>query len=926
MNEPVPPRHGVDHVVAKAHLAATWWSAYAERLAASGIGETSRDVIEDDARFIVERGIFGDGEPGSKGWMSSRERRGLVMGAVQSGKTASMMAVAALALDRGVDGLVILGGTRTTLWVQTLERVLEQLDTLPDSHKRRLRLPRGRASELEGSDLDLVYSISHGAAEQAIKKNRPLLVVAMKNTAHLERLGRALHDAVYPASAKRDRPFHLLVIDDEADDSSVVDVSADASDTLDVRYKQVPRRILDLWEARNRPGQTAFPHVYATYLAYTATPQANFLQDARNPLAPTEFVASLRTPGAVGDPAVRSSSYRIPDGIRGWYTGGEVYYHTLADVPICVPTDEVDPDDLVADGVRAYLVASALRALRNPSRLGPVQAESRTFASRAEVRDHVLPPMSMLVNPAATKDSHFDLAKKILDWSHGTDTDHHSYAETGSRGRPLGTVGIATDMEEHVERWTAWLETYREGAAKTATVLALEAVPTVVDDWDLVRRTILDEVVPGTGVAVINSDENADDRPEFSPHERVDGSWGAPANCSTIFVSGNVMSRGLTLEGLTTTLFTRSASTPLADTQMQMQRWFGYRGGYVDLCRVLMPQDQIDLFTRYHENDEALRRDVLHAMESETVPDLTILQGRSFRATGKITNVQAQPLFPGPKPFVRHMNPPGLDDENLRFVSQLFSHAVTPVPDSTASQGLLLDEPVALLDAADLLDRLAYTDHGPGPVSREASRWSSVAHHAKLPADDLASPLYRAPRVEASVDLGSTSPYEIAAYLRLWHAAIPRLVPGLMTTDDRPVPWDLVEKETLERRRPRLWVGLRFGSGDPVTAGPLASLPWTVRPMQRSVVDGTSGLKASWGSRNYVGDQVRGDELFESTVLPDSLHADLTLDGARAPGSDGLLLFHVIGREDGSQSIVVGVSLPLGGPDHIKATLGEAGA
>jgi hypothetical protein len=922
MNQPVVPRHGVDHVVAKTGLDATWWSVYADRLAASGVGGTSRDVIEEDARFIVERGIFGVGEPGSENWPASRERRGLVMGAVQSGKTASMMAVAALSLDRGVDALVILGGTRTTLWVQTLERVLDQLDTLPGSHKRRVRLPRGRASELEGSDLDLVYSISRNGADQALKKGRPLLVVAMKNTAHLERLGRALHDVVYPVSVKRGRPFHVLVIDDEADDSSVVDASADTGDALDARYKQIPRRILDLWEARKQSGQTAFPHVYATYLAYTATPQANFLQDPRNPLAPTDFVASLRTPGATGDPEVRSSSYRVPEGLKGWYTGGEVYYKALADVPLCRPTDKADPDDIVADGVRAYLVASALRFLRDGSRLSPAKVGGRTFKSRAEVQAKTLPPMSMLVNPAATKDSHFDVARKILDWSHGTDTDHETFAEAGSFGRPLGTIGLAADMDEHPARWTAWLDSYCEGAARIATVLALEAVPAVVDDWDLVRQTILEEIVPGTGVSVINSDENADDRPEFSPLQHADGMWAAPTNCSTIFVSGNVMSRGLTLEGLTTTLFTRSATTPLADTQMQMQRWFGYRGAYVDLCRVLMPQDQIDLFTQYHENDEALRRDVLHAMDSGAVPDLTILQGRSFRATGKIVNVQAQPLFPGPKPFVRHMNPEGLDDENLSFVAELFSDGVTPVPDDEASQGLLLKNSVSLLDAADLLDRLRYTDHGPGPDSREASRWSSVAHHAKLPTDDPASPLYRAPYIDDSVDLGVASPYEVAAYLRLWHAAIPRLVPGLMTADDRPVPWDLVEKETLERRRPRFWIGLRFGSGKPVTSGPLGALPWAVRPMQRSVVDGTADLQATWGSRNYVGDQVRGDEVFESAVLPDRLHASLNLEGVRLPGSDGMVLFHVVGRDDGSQSIAVGVSLPLGGPDHIKAKTG----
>src|SRR5690606_29378263 len=94
--------HGIEHV-ALATGPVTWWSAYEARLAASGIGLTSREVIAADARYIVDEGIFGAGLPGEPGWPATRERRGLVMGAVQSGKTASMMAVAAMALDRGID-------------------------------------------------------------------------------------------------------------------------------------------------------------------------------------------------------------------------------------------------------------------------------------------------------------------------------------------------------------------------------------------------------------------------------------------------------------------------------------------------------------------------------------------------------------------------------------------------------------------------------------------------------------------------------------------------------------------------------------------------------------------------------------------------------------------------------------------------------
>ncbi|MFC6448859.1 Z1 domain-containing protein [Cellulomonas gelida] len=122
------------------------------------------------------------------------------------------------------------------------------------------------------------------------------------------------------------------------------------------------------------------------------------------------------------------------------------------------------------------------------------------------------------------------------------------------------------------------------------------------------------------------------------------------------------MSRGLTLEGLLTTLFTRRSSAPLADTQMQMQRWFGYRGAYIDLCRVFLSRAQLELFTRYADADHALRSQVLAAMQSSGVlPDFTVLQGHAFQATGKISGLTGKQLRPGSRPFVRHLNPPRRD-------------------------------------------------------------------------------------------------------------------------------------------------------------------------------------------------------------------------------------------------------------------------
>jgi len=769
--------------------------------------------------------------------------------------------------------------------------------------------PRSVLDDLSsGTDLSTLYSVTAQRARRAVERNQPFVGVVMKNVAHLERMARTLHSTIYPAAETAGRQFHLLVIDDEADDSSVMDSGGAVEATLEQR--QIPRRIVDLWESRSTRGETSSPNLFATYLAYTATPQANFLQDPDNPLAPRDFVVSLRTPGAVGDPSVRSPSYRVPEGVDAWYTGAEMYYRTLVGTHLCQTIDGRAADEVLKDSIRAYLIATAIRHLRDPTRLGPASSRTAVFADREEATKRAAKPASMLIHPGVGTDQHFAVAEAILRWSAGEDGP--DIPDLRGR-RTLRAAGIESDMDQNEQRWLFWFSSYERSATDIEAEFQLPEPRRVParSEWRHIRRLILDEVIPATEVAVINSDENADDRPGFSPVE-VDGAWRAAPNLSTIFVSGNVMSRGLTLEGLTTTLFTRSSDDPLADTQMQMQRWFGYRGSYLDLCRVFLTSSQLRLFKSYHENDEALRREILDAMTSgPTAPDVTVLQGRTFRATGKISDARGVRLWPGPKPFIRHMNPPGHDEHNLRVVSELFSEPTHPTDRRMARRGRLLTRTLDLAESASLLDRLRYVDHGPGPESAEAARWKSVERHAGLTAASEFVPLYRSPLVPESTVLGMLSVYSIAAYLRLWAVALERRIPGMVTTDEPPVSWSLIDLDVRSEQQPRFRVGLRMGTFEPLTTGPLAG----VRPMDREVVE--NDLKATWGSRNRAEGGLRGDELFDYELLGEQPR--LTGSGARSPGSDGLILFNVIGRPGGQATIAVGLGLPLGGPDHVQA-------
>jgi hypothetical protein len=85
-----------------------------------------------------------------------------------------------------------------------------------------------------------------------------------------------------------------------------------------------------------------------------------------------------------------------------------------------------------------------------------------------------------------------------------------------------------------------------------------------------------------------------------------------------IAVGGFSLSRGLTLEGLTTSYFLRNSI--MYDTLMQMGRWFGYRQGYDDLCRIWMTPDASGWYEHVSESIEELRSDLRTMEQARLTP------------------------------------------------------------------------------------------------------------------------------------------------------------------------------------------------------------------------------------------------------------------------------------------------------------------
>lgn len=907
-----------------------WWARYSKAL--SGLTPTARAALEADSRYIVNRGILGSGVPRVNSWPPNRVRTGLVMGSVQSGKTASMLGVSALALDGGVDVLVVLGGTRLSLWRQTFERLVTQLDggeLTTQKISRRLLVPSpDMILSSEPSHLSNTYRMASAAVRRRLEDGNPIIVVAMKHTDHLHALGRALRSSVFEAISELDRPAHMLVLDDEADDGSILDARVEVGqDPVFGNLKQVPRAIANLWD----PAQPAPSNLFTTYIGYTATPQANLLQEDHNPLAPRDFIISLRTSLDVGQPvdltnprgldAPRSSTYPEPAGSHAFYTGGEIFYRRGAQAALCQPISDNQEEDL-AEALRAFLVAGAIRLYRSGKR-GPQTARSMQFDTEKEAASGVAPPHSMLFHPSATITDHFQGAEDILLWAGIPDrSSARTLLETGDARLPNSLI---TSLRADPPKWMVWLDHYQHSAKAIETEFNL-LKPAVFPDWATIDILLAEEIIPGTRVSVVNSNPAADERPLYQPKlDSETQTWRAAPDLSTIFVSGNVMARGLTLEGLTTTLFQRSSANPLADTQMQMQRWFGYRGSYIELCRVFADPGQLDLFRAYHDIDEAVRVAITEKMAGDA-PDPVVLQGMSFLATGKIANLGQRPLSPGSRPFVRLINDGFEPDPNAQVLSDLFEQEPSSDLVVGHTRGRIRDTPLSLGDTALMLDTLNYAGYGPGRSHLVAEQWAQL--EARLTAiEPLASPgLYRAPLPSGNPSkVHPVCPYSIAAYLRLWEACLTRPVRGLFVTGQPADLWSMSDLALKQQNQPRFWIGIRYGDGGPVSTGVLSDLPFTILSTTKGVNDGQ--IETAWGSNDPSAGphQYRGDEYFDYYHRGDSVPTRAGDSGWRPAGSDGLVLFYVNQRPGQSHpAVAVGVTLPAGGPEQFAAT--RAGA
>lgn len=519
-----------------------YYERYRKHLASRGFSAAVLGVLDKDTDKIV--GLMQDPEK-----QGSWTRRGLVVGHVQSGKTANYTGVICKAADYGYKFIVILTGIQEDLRVQTQVRVEEGFTGISSeaTSSRDSAIGVGlyglekhpiclttRTNDFRSTTKDL------GVSLQSLSE--PLVLVMKKNSRTLANLVEWLEIRNKQATA-RIRSVPMLLIDDEADNASV-NVSTDGDSPSAINH--CIRKLLDSFE-RN------------VYLGYTATPFANIFIDPeskdtmkREDLFPRDFIISLDAPtNYVGASRIFPDSGDLHDTLTtvddhvDLLPENHKITHPLTEIPVSLK-----------EAVRTFVLARAIRVLRG-------QEKSHT---------------SMLINVSRFNEVQTKLTGLISDLMSNIRS-----ACTGHAGLPERDALRDPEMRRMHE---AWKNQY-EGR--------------VPETWRDVQTALVRAAGP---IEVRKVNSKSPDKLDYRRYKNE--------GLHVIAIGGFALSRGFTLEGLTVSYFLRNSM--MYDTLLQMGRWFGYRDGYADVCRIYMTEEAIDWYAHISEAIDELR-DEFNRME-----------------------------------------------------------------------------------------------------------------------------------------------------------------------------------------------------------------------------------------------------------------------------------------------------------------------
>ena len=591
-------------------IAWRYWDRYKvyldERMPPAGV--TSVEKVTDDVLQRLE-------DPQRAGMW---DRRGLVMGHVQSGKTANYCGLICKAADAGYKVIIVLSGIHNSLRSQTQIRMDEGFlgfMSEPSAGANQALRPAGvgmidasivantATNRTERGDFSRTVANQFGIHPGGI----PLLFVTKKNVSVLRNLNNWITSCANAEDTATQRRFirdvPVLVIDDEADQASIdtrlqeVDENGNPDPEHDPTEtnKQI-RRLLRAFEK-------------VAYVGYTATPFANiyiydrgYTPELGDDLFPRSFIVSIPPP----------TNYIGPARVFGVTEDPDAGLAEVVPLPIVRTVSDHAETDAV-DETRGWM----------PPRLTARTQHDPRYQGALRVPPSLREAMLAFVLATATKTIrrcpplHNTMLIHVVRYTKVQERVAAQVEETLKEIVQRLKHGDGSRLPSIIDEFKElWDRDFDPTSNQCADILTCRVV---LPPWSVISGILL-SVASSIRVKIING--SAGDVLDYQEHKTT--------GMNIIAIGGDKLSRGLTLEGLTVSYFLRASR--MYDTLMQMGRWFGYKEHYADVCRLYTTAELLEWFTHITTASEELQREFEHMVNVGGTPKDYGLKVRSHPA------------------------------------------------------------------------------------------------------------------------------------------------------------------------------------------------------------------------------------------------------------------------------------------------------
>lgn len=498
------------------------------------------------------------------------QRRGLVLGDVQSGKTANYTAICNKAADTGYRVIIILAGTMENLRQQTQERLDAEFSGrmsqyLLDPKQEIENVPVGVGKYGQDKRIETFTSVTKDFDKNILRAlnlslhsvNTPVLFVIKKNKSILNNLIKWLKSNNRDARGAIDLP--MLLIDDEADNASVNTKKEDEDPTA---INDAIRRLLKLFRQ-------------ASYLGITATPYANIFINPEttdemrdDDLFPRDFIYSLAPPtNYIGAENIFGEEAKFESALEELYPQEmDAFFPFNHKKDLIV--DELPPS--MSEALAYFLLANGIRDIRG------------------DTKEH----RSMMIHVSRFTDVQNQISGLVHKWVEDVRSDLQNYACLPEcKSDEISNIAFLKEV------WNK--HNFSEKAGSEDSPMP----------WYRFLSEYLFAAVAPIAVRSVNQKSSSTGLDYYN--HKAEG-------LRVIAVGGNSLSRGLTLEGLCVSYFYRKSQ--MYDTLLQMGRWFGYRPGYDDLFKIWISVEAIDWYGYITAAAEELKREIIRMRDANLTP------------------------------------------------------------------------------------------------------------------------------------------------------------------------------------------------------------------------------------------------------------------------------------------------------------------